>query len=595
MRVAFTSWLARAGGLLTAVAVLFAIPAAAQPAAWAWGLQSTNPTPTDGTNAHGNAVATDAAGRVYVGGEFGEDAGNPPLATRAFGSAATLGPGAGGFVAQATGAGQWAWATALTATAPNSFGRTEVRVTGLAATPGGDVYATGLVRGAGLAAGGQTASLSGGDDGLFVARLTSAGAVTWLRVVAGRFLEPSLAADPSTGGVVLADLYEGTPTFGAFALPTNSRSNGNFPFVARLSAAGTWTAAVAATGTGGVDHLARVAVGPAGQVALGGMQLPGSLVLGGLTRTVLPGSFGSFFVAQLGPANQWEWLAGSTSSSESSTRQTAYTTAGELWVSGAGDAGTTVGSLVLATGFGTGNTGTVGFVAKLSATGQWQIAQAAVPITSGFTGFSSLAVDAAGNALALGYLVGSPGQGQAQLGAQTLTLPANGILFFLASLNAVGQWRYVAALPSAAIPTGFFPLAIALDAPGNLYFTGSLRGGLMLGSSILAGSNDNGTPSPQGSDVVLGKLPNAAPLASRPTAPAAALALFPNPARGRVMLALPAAAAARPVRVLDALGRVVGGGTVPAQATAAHLDLRGLPAGVYGVRVGAAVARLVVE
>ena len=66
--------------------------------------------------------------------------------------------------------------------------------------------------------------------------------------------------------------------------------------------------------------------------------------------------------------------------------------------------------------------------------------------------------------------------------------------------------------------------------------------------------------------------------------------LYPNPARGAVRLVgLPTGAP--PARVLDGVGRVV-----RTQAAAnAELDLRGLPAGVYTVRVGAAVRRLVVE
>ena len=79
------------------------------------------------------------------------------------------------------------------------------------------------------------------------------------------------------------------------------------------------------------------------------------------------------------------------------------------------------------------------------------------------------------------------------------------------------------------------------------------------------------------------------------TAPAqaAALALWPNPARTAATLRLPATATARTVLVADALGRVVRQLPLPAQAAALTLDLSGLPAGVYVVRCGAAAARLV--
>lgn len=72
----------------------------------------------------------------------------------------------------------------------------------------------------------------------------------------------------------------------------------------------------------------------------------------------------------------------------------------------------------------------------------------------------------------------------------------------------------------------------------------------------------------------------------------AALTLWPNPAHGTVQLTgLPAEGATG--QVIDALGRVVY--TALLEPHAAHLDLRGCRPGVYTVRVGAVVRRLVVE
>ena len=51
-----------------------------------------------------------------------------------------------------------------------------------------------------------------------------------------------------------------------------------------------------------------------------------------------------------------------------------------------------------------------------------------------------------------------------------------------------------------------------------------------------------------------------------------------------------------PVRVLDALGRVVGAGTMPAAGGPLALSLpAGRPAGLYLVRAGRLTARLLVE
>ncbi len=77
----------------------------------------------------------------------------------------------------------------------------------------------------------------------------------------------------------------------------------------------------------------------------------------------------------------------------------------------------------------------------------------------------------------------------------------------------------------------------------------------------------------------------------------AVLRLAPNPARHEtVVTGLPAPAAgqsAAPVQLFDGLGRLLR--TVPGDTPNARLDVRGLPAGVYTVRVAAATRRLVIE
>ncbi|MEJ7662509.1 MAG: T9SS type A sorting domain-containing protein [Hymenobacter sp.] len=67
-----------------------------------------------------------------------------------------------------------------------------------------------------------------------------------------------------------------------------------------------------------------------------------------------------------------------------------------------------------------------------------------------------------------------------------------------------------------------------------------------------------------------------------------ALEIYPNPAAETVQLRLPGVATARAatVEVLDALGRTVRQRPAVLSATdAVVLDLRGLPAGLYAVRV----------
>jgi hypothetical protein len=92
----------------------------------------------------------------------------------------------------------------------------------------------------------------------------------------------------------------------------------------------------------------------------------------------------------------------------------------------------------------------------------------------------------------------------------------------------------------------------------------------------------------------------ATPLAIRSGSVAGILELYPNPAAGRVGLRLPGAAT-RPatVEVLDALGRSVRQLSAAVGDAAATLELAGLPAGLYAVRVrtaaGLYLGRLVMK
>ncbi|MFD1875543.1 T9SS type A sorting domain-containing protein [Hymenobacter bucti] len=77
--------------------------------------------------------------------------------------------------------------------------------------------------------------------------------------------------------------------------------------------------------------------------------------------------------------------------------------------------------------------------------------------------------------------------------------------------------------------------------------------------------------------------------------PTPRLVLYPNPAANNASLTLAPASQARPVVVLDALGRLICTALLPARASTVVLNLRGLPAGAYLVRCGDAAVRLVVE
>lgn len=88
-------------------------------------------------------------------------------------------------------------------------------------------------------------------------------------------------------------------------------------------------------------------------------------------------------------------------------------------------------------------------------------------------------------------------------------------------------------------------------------------------------------------------LNNSGPLATSAAAPVVSVALYPNPAHGScTVVGLPAGAQ---VRVVDALGRLVGSSIAGTTGTAALTLAADLPAGVYLVQAGTHNLRLLVE
>ena len=221
-----------------------------------------------------------------------------------------------------------------------------------------------------------------------------------------------------------------------------------------------------------------------------------------------------------------------------------------------------------------------GVVAGLdAATGAWRWA---VPVSGPGSDYcNGVALDGGGEAYVTGAFVGPT-----TFGTRTLTAPA-AYEAYVARLNAAtGAWRWVATAGGRGAKGASSPAV----AGGQLYVAGGYTGAVAdFGPVALAGS-------PSDSFGFVGRLANATgPLAGR--APAGAgpeLAVWPSPIQGGAWVSGPAPGT--PVRVLDALGRVVGAGTMPAAGGPLALSLpAGRPAGLYLVRAGRLTARLLVE
>ena len=528
--------------------------------------------------------------------------------------------------------------------------QTACRLPGPLAIPGpnrvtdaaGDVYEAGTFAGF-RTLGAFTLVSNGGTPDAYVARFTPTGGCVWA-VRAGDFgadAATDLALDPA-GNVVVTGRFSGTAAFGPVTLTSQG---GTDLFVAPLSAAGVWLGATGAGSTADDQGLA-VALDAAGDALVAGT-FGAPFTLG---TTPLPtAGAGDLLVAKLLAGGGWAWAAAVSAplpapSSFSSLRVTALTTDGTGNVTLAGQfANTTLqfGSTVLVNG-NIHQFQYDGFVAQLSAAGQWRWARGMAGAADDQC--ADLAADGAGNL----YVCGS-------FNSDTLTFaglpdvanshPGGSLGFdgYVAMLTPAGAWAW--AMPVASV--GFLSLyALAVEPTGRLYLAGGYSGTATFGGTTLAntgafdvlvaaltpartwawavastgnsGSDNSGTAlslAVPGQLIVTGYLSSGVGRFGSVVVPASGtfrarlgiplgtddddgvapgFTLFPNPARGTATLRAPFSGAGAPTAtLLDALGRVVR--TYRLEPKTSPLDLAGLPAGLYTVRAGGRARRLVVE
>ena len=213
---------------------------------WQWAI---------GAGAAGNdeatAVATNAAGDIYVTGYFSN--------TVAFGSSTLTGQGMDdAFVGKISGAGQWRWATAATSTS-TSYGK------GLAVDPTGGVFVTGSFWGSGQF-GSTRLSSNSSDDG-FVSRITDAGQWQWTTVLSSNYLESivGIALD-KMGKLYVAGTFSQTIYAGTFHVTSRGYQD---VFIGYLNQQGAWLGLTAGGGAE-PDGTQAMALAPGGEVFVGG-------------------------------------------------------------------------------------------------------------------------------------------------------------------------------------------------------------------------------------------------------------------------------------------------------------------------------------
>lgn len=500
-----------------------------------------------------------------------------------------------------------------------------------------------------LTLGNFTLTSAGGQD-IFVARLSTAGTYTQaLRAGgSGDDVATELAVDATglatvAGSFASPGLVLGSTTLTNFDASSTPSSD---VFVARLTAAGTWTQA--AQGGGPADDAASgVALDPNGSAVVAGYYMGSTAKFGTYT---LSGNLtgGTPFVARLGSTGTWSQAVRIESSGSP-------TLISDVAVNASGSA--VVAGIVLDGGaltFGNFTVNSRGqgnclFTARLNRTGTWvQAAQTTGP--NGTTIARHLALDADGNAIVTGETTAPT----ATFGGYTVTSPITStgqreFVSFVARLSAAGTWTQVAQTTDGTSST--YTNAVAVDGSGNVWLAGQFKSPTVkLGSFNLTNSDPNSIQNnhfdlylarlsstgtwtfattatnavaralvlSNGQVVVAGGFSSPAVfgtttlttpaqsagflanlsggvLATKGYAIAPALLAWPNPATTHVIVSFTADAVPRAVYLLDVLGREVRQGVLPARATTLTMSLASLPSGSYLLRCGNSTQRLLVE
>lgn len=529
-------------------------------------------------------VAVDGQGNTLAAGHFTE----PVLIGNALLTAAGPSPGPGltpsdVFVAKLDAAGAYVWAV-------QAGGALWDYVTGVAADAAGDVYVTGYFESFSMAFGNLTLYNSSAAGEAYVAKLSGAtGQWLWARRCGG--VGPDVAAAVAVsaqGEVYVAGNTGGVADFGPITVNSVGQAIG---FVAKLSPAGAWLWARPAGS--GLFALSGLVLDAQNDIYLAGTFASPSVTFSATTLTTQPRPLNSsnfcrdLFVAKVTNAGVWQWATqgGAGTPNMVSLAGLAKDGLGHLYVAGSyGWQSARIGGVVLpnqsavinnpGAPLGQVSYGSDAYVARLNAgTGAWEWAVRAGGGQN--DDIEALAADAQGRV----YVAGGYANGFAN------PLPGGGQAGLAQLDGATGAWRWARPrVPSVGVQH------LALDGAGRVTVAGWFTSPTVaFGPVTLAHVGG-----PGGSTGYLARL-GAGPLAAHPAAARAdGLVVWPNPGGpGPVWVQGPAPG--QVVQVLDALGRIVAIGQMPARGPLALPLPAALSAGLYLVRSAGQVQRLVIE
>jgi hypothetical protein len=247
---------------------------------WEWAL-STGGSESDAAT----GVIVDATGQVFVAGNFSTQANFGPTTLTSKG-------GMDIFVAQISAQGQWQGATAAGGAGPD-------RMCALTIGGAGDLLVAGQFTE--TASFGTTKVTSSGSTDAFVACLTHNRSWKWATSAGGSDNDEATAlATNKAGEIYVTGYFSNTSMFGATSLTGRGMDDA---FVGKLTNAGQWQWATAATGTNTAYGKSLVA-DPSGGVFVTG-SFSGNATFG--TTHLQSNRSDDGFVARLTSSGHWQW------------------------------------------------------------------------------------------------------------------------------------------------------------------------------------------------------------------------------------------------------------------------------------------------
>ncbi|MGY3089212.1 hypothetical protein ACVWYF_002252 [Hymenobacter sp. UYAg731] len=563
---------------LMAMGVLLAAAhARAQAPAW----QSAFSVATAATSrSEVSATVADAAGNVYVLGNYG--------GTLQVGSTTlTSGLGDNTFVAK------WS-STSRTFVWAQQLGGSEDDIGQAIALNGNSVYISGFFRSPTTLVGSTVLTNAGSNNSsdAFVAKLTDAGtsaAFVWAQRLGGPDSEAVNGLAVAGSSVYMAGSFQ-SATLAVGSSSLTSAGVGD-AYVARLTDAGataSFTGAIRAGGPG-FDEAVGLAVSGSSLYLVGNFEQ--TATFGTTSLSVGAAGYPDAFVTRLtdtGSSLRFDWAVrgGST---ESTFGRAVAVQGNSVYVVGefTGSSATFGSTTLVNAGDSTGNDA---FVAKLTDAGT-SAAFGWAQRAGGAFFDDATAVAVRGSSV---YVAGHFSSATAGFGATTLVNPSPVSTYevYVARLRDAGATSTFEWAQAGGSPDSDYCRAVALGGT-TVYVAGSVRMPARFGSQAIAPV----TAGFNSSTAFIATLLDATGLPTAKATPLAGLSLLPNPAHGTATVQLPAGFGTATLTVLDALGRAVR--RLTTAETRAELDLTGLAAGLYAVRVQAAgratTRRLVVE